>query len=119
MKVNTTDKATDANGHPNKDSDNRIDSENMVVDEPEDFIIHDGSKTNDANSEQIELTVDDDFEMNDASTTIEQDLHIESVCDSVEVDKADTTTDAYGHTMRDLMVKLMWGILQMMREEIQ
>ncbi len=101
VEVNTADKATDANGHPNKDSDNRIDTENMVVGEPQDFMIHDDSKTNDSNAEQTELMVDDDFEKNDASTTIEQDLQVEAVCDSVEVDKADKTTDAYGHASTD------------------
>ncbi len=45
--------------------------------------------------------VDDDFEMNDASTTIEQVLQLEAVCDSVEVDIADKTTDAYGHASTD------------------
>jgi hypothetical protein len=37
-----------------------------------------------------------DVEMNDVSTTIEQCLQVEAVCDSVEMDKADKTTDAYG-----------------------
>jgi hypothetical protein len=58
VKVNTADKATDANGHPSKDSDDRIDVENMDVDKPD--MIHDGAKTNDANAEQTESIVDDD-----------------------------------------------------------
>jgi hypothetical protein len=68
VEVNTADKATDANGHFSKDSDNRIDAENMDDDEPD--MIHNGSKTNYANTEQTESTVDDDVEMNDVSMTI-------------------------------------------------
>jgi hypothetical protein len=64
-------------------------------------MIHDSSKTNDANAEQTELMVDDDFEMNDASPTIEQYLQVEAVRDSVEMDKADKATDAYGHASTD------------------
>ncbi len=44
VEVNIADKA--ANGHPSKDSDNRINAENMDVDEPD--MIHGGSETNDA-----------------------------------------------------------------------
>ena len=70
MEVNIADKATDANGHPSKDYDDRIDAEDMDhVDEPD--IIHDSSKTNDANAEQTESMVDDDVEMNDVFTIIE------------------------------------------------
>jgi hypothetical protein len=65
VEVNIADKATDANGHPSKDSDDRIDAENMDVDEPD--MTHDGSKTNDANSEPTESRVDDYVEMNDVS----------------------------------------------------
>ncbi len=99
MEVNTADKASNANGHPSKDSDDRIDVENMNVVEPD--MIHDGSKTNDANAEQTKSMLDDDFEMNDVSTTIEQDLQVEAVCDSVEIDKANKTTDANGHASTD------------------
>jgi hypothetical protein len=81
--------------------DDRIDAEHMFVDEPEDIMIHDGSKTNDANAQQTESTVDDNFKMNDASTTIEQDLQVEAVHDIVEMDKADKTADAYGHASTD------------------
>jgi hypothetical protein len=35
-------------------------------------MIHDGPKTNDANVKQTESMIDDDVEMNDVSTTIEQ-----------------------------------------------
>ncbi len=118
MEVNTADKATEANGNPSKDSDDRIDVENMDVDKPEDIVIHDGSKANDAHVEQTESMVDDDFEMNDVSTTIEQDLQVEAVCNSVDMDKPDKTTDAYGHASTNSDDRLMWGILQMMREEI-
>ncbi len=97
VEVDTSDKATDANSHPSIDSDNRIDAENMVVDESEDFRIHKGFETNDTNAEQTELMVDDDFEMNDASKTIEQDLQLEADLDSVRVYKADNTTGAYSH----------------------
>jgi hypothetical protein len=92
VEVNTADKATDANGHPSKDSDDRIDVENMDVDEPD--MIYDGFKTNDANADQTESTVNDDVEMNDVFMTIEQGLQVEAVCDSVEMDKADKTSDA-------------------------
>jgi hypothetical protein len=34
VEYNTADKTTDANGHPSKDPDNRIDTEYMNVDEP-------------------------------------------------------------------------------------
>ncbi len=61
VKVDAADKATDANGHPSIDSDDRIDVENMVIDESEDFMIHDRFETNDANAEQTELMVDDDL----------------------------------------------------------
>jgi hypothetical protein len=55
VEVDTGDKATDANGHPSIDSDDRIDAENMVIDEPEDFMIHDGFEMNDAHAEQSDL----------------------------------------------------------------
>jgi len=64
-------------------------------------MIHDGSKTNDANAKQMESMVDDDVEMNYASKTIEQGLHVEAVCDSIEMDKTDKTTDAFGHASTD------------------
>ncbi len=81
----------------------------MDVDEPD--IIHDGSKTHHA--EQTESTVDDDVEMNDVSMTIEQGLQVEAVCDSVEVDKADKTTDAYGHASTDSYDRINCGIIAM------
>jgi hypothetical protein len=64
-------------------------------------MIHEGFEMNDANAEQIELMVDDDFEMNDASMTIEQDLQVEDILDSMEVDKVDKTTDVYGYASID------------------
>ncbi len=39
--------------------------------------------------------------MNDAFTTIEQELQVEAGLDSVKVNKADKTTDAYWHTSTD------------------
>jgi hypothetical protein len=64
-------------------------------------MIHDGPKTNDANVKQTESMIDDDVEMNDVFTTIEQGLQEEAVCDSVEMDTRDKTTDAYGHASTD------------------
>jgi hypothetical protein len=50
VEVNTVvDKANDANDHPSQDSDATIDAKNSNIDEPD--IIHDSSKTNDANAE--------------------------------------------------------------------
>jgi hypothetical protein len=72
-------------------------------------MIHDGSKTNDAVSEQKESMVDDDFEMNDVSTTIEEVLQVEAVCNSVEMDKVDKTTDAYGHASTDSDDRIIVG----------
>jgi hypothetical protein len=46
----------------------QIDAENSNIDKPD--IIHDSSKTNDANVEQIESMVDDDVEQNDVSHNI-------------------------------------------------
>jgi hypothetical protein len=99
VEVNTVDKANDANGHPSKDSDDRIDAENMNVDEPD--MIHDSSKTNDANAEKTESMVDDDVEQNDVSTTIDQGLQEGTVSDDVEMEKADKTTDALAHASTD------------------
>jgi hypothetical protein len=99
VEVNTVDKATDAHGHPSKDSNDRNEAENMDVDEPD--MIHEGSETNDANAKQPESIVDNDVEMNDISTTIEQGLQEEAVFDSVEMDKVDKTTDAFGHSSTD------------------
>jgi hypothetical protein len=57
--------------------------------------------------------------MNDASMTIEQELQVEAALDSVEVDKADTTTDAYDHASTDSDDRIdVDNISQMMREEI-
>ncbi len=99
VEVNTVDKANDANGHPSQDSDDRIDAENSNVDEPD--IIHDSSKTNDANTAQTQSMVDDDVEQNDVSTNNNQGLQKETVSDDVEIEKADKTTDAFGHVNTD------------------
>jgi hypothetical protein len=99
VEVNTMDKANDANGHPSQDSDDRIDAENNNDDEPD--IIHDSSKTNDSNAEQTESMVDDDVEQNDVSTNINPGLQKETVSDDVEMEKADKTTDAFGHVNKD------------------
>ncbi len=64
----TVNKTNDANSHPSQDSDDRIDAENSNVDEPD--IIHDSSKTNDANAEQTESMVNDDVEQNHVFTYI-------------------------------------------------
>ncbi len=97
--VNTVKQANDANGHPSKDSDDRINAENMTVDEPN--MIHDSSKTNYANTEQTESMVDDDVEQNDVSTNINQGLQKKNISDDVEMEKADQTTDAFGHASTD------------------
>jgi hypothetical protein len=99
VKVNTVDKANDTNGHPSQDSDDRIDAENSNVDEPD--IIHDSSKTNDANNEQTESIVDDDLEQNDVSANINQGLQKETVSDDVEMKKADKTNGAFDHVNTD------------------
>jgi hypothetical protein len=99
VEVDTVDKANDANGHPSQDSDVTIDTENSNVDEPD--IIHDSSKTNNANAEQKESRVDNDVEYNDVSQNIIQGLQKESVSDDVEVEKADKTTDSFGRVNKD------------------
>jgi hypothetical protein len=99
VEVNTVDKANDANGHPSQDSDVTIDAKNSNVDELD--IIHDSSKTNDANAEQTESMVDDDVEDNDVSQNIIQGLQNKTACDDVEMEKADKTTDAFGHVSKD------------------
>ncbi len=45
--------------------------------------------------------VDDDVEQNDVSTNINQDLQKETDSDDVEMEKADKTTDAFGHVNKD------------------
>ena len=72
MKVNTVGETNDVNGHPSQEFDVQIDAENSNVDEPN--IIHDSSKTNDANAEQTESMVDDDVEQNDVPQNIIQGL---------------------------------------------
>jgi hypothetical protein len=94
VEVNTVDEANDANCHPRQDSDVLIDAENSNVDEPD--IIHDSSKTNDANAEQTESMVDDDVEQSDVSTNINQGLQKETASNDVEMEKADKTTDGFG-----------------------
>jgi hypothetical protein len=78
----------------------------MANDEPKYLIIYVSLETNDACDEQSKLRIDDDFDMNDASTTIEQESQVEASCDSVEVDKADKTTGAYGHACTDSADKI-------------
>jgi hypothetical protein len=83
VEVDKANKANNADGHASTDFDDRINVENKTNDEQAESIIHDG------------------FEMNDASMTIEQELQVEAALDSVEVDKADKATDAYGHARTD------------------
>jgi hypothetical protein len=45
--------------------------------------------------------VDDDVEQNDVSTNVNQGLQTETVSDDVEMEKADKTTDAFGHINKD------------------
>ncbi len=66
----------DVNDHPSQETDFQIDAENSNVDGPD--IIHDSTKTNDANAEQKE-TVNDD----------------------VDMEKADEATYASGHVNKD------------------
>jgi hypothetical protein len=100
VEVNTVDEANDANGHPCQASDVTIDAENCNdVDEPD--IIPDSSKTNDANAEQTESMVDDDVEQKDVSTNYNLGLQKETVSDDVEIEKADKTTDGFGHFNKD------------------
>ena len=56
--------ANDVHGHSSQEIGVHIDRENSNVDEPN---IHDSSKTNDDNAEQIESIVDNDVEQNDVS----------------------------------------------------
>jgi hypothetical protein len=60
-----------AKGHPNQESDVTIGAENSNIYEPD--IIHDSSKTIDANAEPTESIDDDDVEHNDVSQNIIQD----------------------------------------------
>jgi hypothetical protein len=85
--------------HPSQEFDVQIDAENSNADDPD--IIHDSSKTNDANAEQIESMVDDDVEQNDVSQNLSQGLQKETVNNDVEMEKADETTDAMGHVNKD------------------
>ncbi len=91
--------ANDVNGHLSQEIDVEIDAENSNVDEPD--IIYDSSKTNYANSEQIESIVDDDVEQNDVSQNIIQGLQNKTVSDDVEMEKADESTDVSGHVNKD------------------
>jgi hypothetical protein len=47
--------------------------------------------------------------MNDVSTTIEQELQVEAALDSVEADKADKTTGAYGYASTDSVDRIDVG----------
>ncbi len=92
VEVNTVGEANDVNGHPSQEIDVQIDVKNSKLD-----IIHDSSKTNDANAEQTESIVDDDVEQNDVSQNIIQVSQNKTVSDDVEMEKADETTDASDH----------------------
>jgi hypothetical protein len=108
--------ANDANGHPSKESDVSIGAKNSNIDEPD--IIHDSSKTIDANAEPTESMVDDDVEHNDVSQNIIQGSQKETVSDDVEMEKADETTDATGHVNKDFDDELMKKIPSLIRKKI-
>ncbi len=91
--------ANNLNDHPSQESDVQIDAENSNIDELD--IIHDSSKTKDANAEQKESIVDDDVEQNDVSQNLFQGLQKGTVIDDFKMEKADVTTDASGHVNKD------------------
>jgi hypothetical protein len=98
-KVIASGEANDANGHPSQESDVTIGAENSNINEPD--IIHDSSKTIDANAEPTESMVDDDIEHSDVSQNIFQGSQNKTVSDDVEMEKADEKTDATGHVNKD------------------
>jgi hypothetical protein len=70
-------------------------------------IIHDSSKTNDANAEQTESMVDDDVEQNDVSQNLSQGLQKKTVNDDVEMEKADETMMLVVMLIKIVMIELM------------
>ncbi len=88
--------ANDTNGHPSQESGVTVDAENSSIDEPD--IIHDSSKTIDANAEQTESMVDDDAEHNDLS---QKELLVQYAHDSEGVNTVDTATDVNSDPSKD------------------
>jgi hypothetical protein len=99
VKVNKVGEANDANGHPSQESDVQLVWRIATLIKPD--IIHDSSKTIDANAEPTESMVDDDVEHNDVSQSIIQGSQKETVSDDVEMEIAYETTDATGHVNKD------------------
>jgi hypothetical protein len=109
MEVKTVDKATDANGDPSNNFDDRIDAENMNVDEPDPALdsveVNTADKANDADGHPIKdsddridaknMNVDepnmihDSFKTNDANAGKTESL----VGDDVEKNDVSTTID--------------------------
>jgi hypothetical protein len=94
VEVNTVGEANEVNGHPSQEFDVQIDAENSNIDEHD--IIHDSSKTNNANAEQTESMVDDNVDQNDESQNLCQGLQKETVSIDIKKEKADETTAASG-----------------------
>jgi hypothetical protein len=84
VEVNTVGEANDTNGHPSQESDVTVDAEHSNIDEPD--IIHDISKTIDANAKQAVSMVDDDVEHNDVS---QKELPVQCAHDSEGVNTVD------------------------------
>jgi hypothetical protein len=93
--LNTVSEANYVHGHSSQEIGVQIDRENSNVDEPN---IHDSSKTNDDNAEQIESIVDNDVEQNDVSQNIFQGLQNKTVSKDVGMEKAVETTNVSGET---------------------
>jgi hypothetical protein len=85
----------DVHGHSSQEIGVQIDRENSNVDEPN---IHDSSKTNDGNAEQIDSILDDDVEQNDTSQNIIQGLQDKTISKDAGMEKADETTNVSGET---------------------
>jgi hypothetical protein len=96
VEVNTVDEANDNNGHLSQESDVTVGAENSNIDEPD--IIHDSSKTVDANAEQKESMVDDDVEHNDVS---QKEIPVKCAYDSEGVNTVDKATDVNGDPSKD------------------
>jgi hypothetical protein len=126
VEVDTVGEANDNNGNLSQESDVTVDVENSNIDEPD--IIHDSSKTIDANAEQTESMADDDVDHNDIS---QKELPVQCAHDSKGVNTADKATDvnddpskdsdhtidAENMTVDDLIVFLIvWKSIQLVRQ---
>jgi hypothetical protein len=93
LDLNTVSEANDVHDHSSQEIGVQIDREDSNIDEPN---IHDSSKTNDGNAEQIDLIVDDDVEQNDVSQNIIQ--QNKTASKDVGMEKVDETTNVNGET---------------------